>query len=43
LLTGIEEGLGQGLNFGFGAFDDMEGKALGCFGANAGKSLELLD
>ena len=31
------------MNFGFRAFEDMQGEPLGSFGANTGQALKLLD
>ncbi len=43
LLLGVEESLGKGLDLRLGPFEQVEGKALGTFGADAGEPLELVD
>lgn len=42
-LFGVDQGFGEGFDFGFGAAEDVEGEALGGFWADAGQALELFD
>lgn len=43
LLFGVHQGLGQGPHLAFWASDQMQGKALSCFWANSGQSLEFFN
>jgi len=43
LFFGINQGLGEQLNLFFRAFEDIESKALSCFGADTGEPLKLFD
>ncbi len=42
-LFGVDQGFGEGFDLGLGAVEDVEGEALGGFGADAGQALELFD
>ncbi len=42
-LFGVDQGFGEGFDFGLRAAEDMESEALGGFGADAGQALELFD
>jgi len=42
LFLGLNQGIGKGLNLVLGTFENVQGKALGCFGANTGEPLQFL-